>query len=102
MAVELAAADPASPWMMHLERAHGLAHAAARAIGEESEPSPHLAPAAEKLARGVTALYDAFDGRADRLTAIDLGHARLWDAAILVARAGLAPALDALTQACRE
>jgi hypothetical protein len=102
MAVELAAADPASPWMMHLERAHGLAHAAARVIGEESEPSLHLAPAAEKLARGVAALYDAFDGRADRATAIDLAQARLWDAAILVARAGLAPALDALTLACGE
>ncbi len=98
----LLAADPASPWMRHLERAHERAHAAARAIGDESAPSAHLAPAARRLELGIAAMYDAFDGRADRSTAINLAHARLWDAAILLARAGLPPALDALRAACRE
>lgn len=102
MDTALPAADPASPWMKHLERAHGRAHAAARAIGEESEPSLHLAPAARRLELGIAAMYDAFDGRADRPTAINLAHGRLWDAAILVARAGLPGALAALREACAE
>jgi hypothetical protein len=102
MDTALPAADPASPWMKHLERAHGKAHAAARAIGEESEPSLHLAPAARRLELGIAAMYDAFDGRADRPTALNLAHGRLWDAAILVARAGLPGALAALREACAE
>jgi hypothetical protein len=102
MDTALPAADPASPWMKHLERAHGKAHAAARAIGEESEPSSHLEPAARRLELGIAAMYDAFDGRADRPTAINLAHARLWDAAILVARAGLSGALASLREACAE
>ena len=96
------AADPDSPWMKHLERAHGLAHEAARALGEESMPSAHLEPAARHLELGITAMYDAFDGRADRPTAINVAHGRLWDAAILIARAGLSPALAALREACLE
>jgi hypothetical protein len=88
--------------MRHLERAHGLAHEAARAIGEESDPSLHLAPAARCLERGVTAMYDAFDGRADRPTALGLAGGRLWDAAVLVARAGLPRAVATLREACRE
>jgi hypothetical protein len=102
MDAALLAADPASPWMKHLERAHDLAHVAARAIGEESTPSAHLAPAARRLEIGIAAMYDAFDGRADRSTAINLAHGRLWDAAILTARAGLPRALAALREACRE
>lgn len=102
MATPLPAADPASPWMKHLERAHALAHEAARAVGEEVEPSPFLAPAARHLERGVAAMYDAFDGRADRVTAIGLAHGRLWEGAILVARAGLPRALGPLRAACAE
>jgi hypothetical protein len=102
MDTALPAADPASPWMKHLEQAHRLAHAAARAVGDEAEPSPHLGPAARHLERGLAAVYDAFDGRADRLTAINLAHSRFWDAAILVARAGLPRALAALQGACGE
>jgi hypothetical protein len=108
MAQELPAADPASPWMVHLEKAHALAHVAARAIGDESEPSPHLADAALGLARAVASTYDAFDdrapgdGRRDRVTAINRAHGRLWDAAVLVARAGLTGALTALRDACAE
>ena len=102
MSTPLPAADPASPWMKHLERAHSLAHEAARAIGDRSEPSLHLAPAARHLERGVAAMYDAFDGRADRVTAIGLAHGRLWEGAILVARAGLSGALDKLREACAE
>jgi hypothetical protein len=98
----LPAADPASPWMTHLERAHGLAHAAARIIAEENEPSPFLAPAARHLERGVAAMYDAFDGRADRVTAVSLANGRLWEAAVLTARAGLPGALAALREACAE
>ena len=95
------AADPASPWMKHLEQAHRLAHAAARAVGDEAEPSPHLGPAARHLERGLAAVYDAFDGRADWLTAINV-DSRFWDAAILVARAGLPRPLAALQGACGE
>ncbi|MFT3772982.1 MAG: hypothetical protein QM820_46965 [Minicystis sp.] len=102
MVTALPAADPASPWMKHLERAHSLAHEAARVIGEESEPSPYLAPAARHLERGCAALYDAFDGRSDRITAMSLAHGRLWEGAILVARAGLSRALTALCDACAE
>jgi len=98
----LPTADPASPWMSHLERAHNLAHAAARAIGEESAPSAHLAPAARRLELGIAAMYDAFDGRADRPTAINVAHGRLWDAAILIAQAGLPSALSVLREACAE
>ena len=102
MIPDLSAADPASPWMQHLERAHALAHVAGRAIEEEVEPSVHLAPAARQLERGIVAMYDAFDGRSDRVTAIGLANTRLWDAAILVARAGLPSALSALREACGE
>ncbi len=96
----LPAADPASPWMKHLERAHALAHAAARAIGDEAEPNLHLEPAARLLSRGLAAMYDAFDGRADRVTAINLAPRRLWEAAVLVAQGGLPRALAALREAC--
>ncbi len=98
----LVEADPASVWMRHLERAHDLAHVAARVIEDHAEPSAKLAPAAGRLELGLGAMYDAFDGRADRVTAIGLAHARLWDAAILVAQAGLPSALAALRGACSE
>jgi hypothetical protein len=88
--------------MNHLERAHDRIHAAARAIEEHIEPSVHLEPAARRLERGLGAMYDAFDGRADRTTSIGVAHARFWDAAILVARAGLPSALAALREACSE
>ena len=93
-------ADPASEWMKHLERAHQLAHTAARAIEDYPEPCAHLAPAARRLESGLGAMYDAFDGRADRVTAIGVAGARLWDAAVLVARAGLPSAVEALRIAC--
>ncbi len=102
MDTALPAADPTSPWMQHLEQAHRLAHVAARAIGDESEPSLHLAPAARYVERGLVAVYDACDGRADRLTAINVAHSRFWEAAVLVARAGLPGALAALQGACGE
>ena len=95
-------ADPASEWMKHLERAHQLAHTAARAIEDYPEPWAHLAPAARRLESGLGAMYDAFDGRADRVTAIGVAGARLWDAAVLVARAGLPSAVEALRIACAE
>lgn len=102
MANELPAADPASPWMLHLERAHSLAHVAARLIEEQSEPNVHLGPAARHMERALGALYDAFDGRVDRVTAINLAHGRLWDAAILMARGGFPAAVVALRDACAE
>ena len=102
MTTPLPPADPASPWMQHLERAHSFTLVAVRAVGEAIDPSPHLAPAALHLARAIGALYDAFDGRAVRVTAINLAHGRLWDAAVLIARAGLAGAVDALQSACAE
>src|SRR5262245_36807135 len=105
MAEELAALDALdarSPWVQHLERAHALVHAVARGIAEESEPNVHLAPAARALERGLAAMYDAFDGRADRCTAMGVAHGRLWDAAVLVARAGKPSLLASLRDACRE
>jgi hypothetical protein len=102
MDAQLATADPDSAWMTHLERAHALAHRAAQAIGDEIEPSEHLLPAAKELERGVVALYDAYDGRADRPSAIGVAHSRLWNAAILCARAGLSGALGSLRDACKE
>lgn len=99
---ELPALDPASPWILHLERAHAFAHAAARLLGEEREPSPHLEPAARRIERGLEAMYDAFDARSDRASAIALARVRLWDAAVLVARGGLKGALTALRGACNE
>ena len=86
MTTPLPPADPASPWTQHLERAHSFTLVAVRAVGEAIEPSPHLAPAALHLSRAIGALYDAFDGRAVRVTAINLAHGRLWDAAVLIAR----------------
>ncbi|APR88063.1 hypothetical protein A7982_13412 [Minicystis rosea] len=102
MASALPSADPTSAWMKHLERAHSLTHEAARAIGDENEPSLYLAPAARHLERALAAMYDAFDGRADRITAIGLVHGRLWEGAVLVARAGMSRALASLREACAE
>jgi hypothetical protein len=99
MHFDYAAGSPG--WIAHLERAHGLVNAVARRL-EEAEPSVHLAPAARHLERGLSALYDAFDGRADRATAIGRAHARFWDAAIEVARAGLPSAVDVLREVCAE
>jgi hypothetical protein len=102
MSPELASADPASDWMKHLERAHERVHAAARSIEEHIEPSAYLEPAAQRLEGGLAAMYDAFDGRTDRITAISVAHTRFWGAAILVARADLPSALAALREACAE
>jgi hypothetical protein len=88
--------------VQHLEHAHALAHVAARSIGLVFEPNAHLAPAARRLEQGLASLYDAFDGRADRPTAISIARIRFWDAAILVARGGLPGALAALHGACKE
>jgi HEAT repeat protein len=98
----LPTADPASPWTLRLERAHALAHVAARAIGLVFEPNAHLGPAALCLEQGLASLYDAFDGRADGPTAISVARLRFWEAAILVARGGLPGALAALHGACKE
>lgn len=97
-------ADPApdSAWLAHLELAHGFVHAAARVIEEQDEPSSYLAPAARRLEGGIVAMYDAFDGRADRVSSLGVAHARLLDAAIFMARAGLPTALAALEEACGE
>lgn len=95
-------ADPSSPWMVHLERAHALAHEAGWSIEEEIEPSAYLEPAARQIEQGIAALYDAFDGRRDRPTAIGTAHGRFWSAAILVARAGLTQALASLRKACEH
>src|SRR5262249_27578600 len=102
MSSELPGVDPAAPWVGHLERAHALAHEAARAIHEEGEPTPHPAPAARSLEEGLVCVYDAFDGRSDRPTAIAVARVHLFDAAILVARGGLSRALTALREACAE
>ena len=96
------AADPGSAWMKHLERAHDRALIAARAFEDESEPNAHVGPAARHLERGLGALYDAFDGRADRPTAMNAAGARFWDAAVLAARGGLADVVAALREACSE
>ncbi len=96
------AADPESAWMKHLERAHDRALFAARAFEDESEPNAHVGPAARTLERGLAALYDAFDGRADRPTAMNAAGARFWDAAVLAARGGLADVVAALREACSE
>lgn len=102
MADEIASFDAGAPWVKHLECAHGLIHTVARFIEEESEPSAHLAPAARMLSNGLAAMYDAFDGRADRETAIGVAHGRVWEAAILLARAGLPRQLASLRDACGE
>lgn len=88
--------------MNHLEKAHALAHQAARTIAEFSEPNPYLLPAAKNLEQGVACIYDAFDGRADRPTAINRAHGKLWEAAVGVAQGGLPSALAPLRDACSE
>jgi hypothetical protein len=98
----LARFEPTSASGRHLERAHALVHVAVEAIAREVEPNAHLEPAARRIEQGLGAMYDAFDGRADRPTAIARARARLWDAAILVARGGLVAALAALRDACSE
>ncbi|MDI3284248.1 hypothetical protein [Polyangium sp. 15x6] len=102
MADNLAVLDVQAPWVKHLERAHSLTHAVAHFIEAESEPSAHLAPAARKLESGLSAMYDAFDGRADRITAVSVAHGRVWEAAILLARAGLPRQVASLRDACGE
>jgi hypothetical protein len=87
--------------MKHLERAHALAHEAGRAL-EEAEPNALLPDAARRIEAGIVAIYDAIDGRADRVTSITAAHARLWDAAIASARAGVTSALGSLKRACDE
>lgn len=97
----------AERWHLELERAHRLAHEAARAVQAQLEPSPHLSPAATQLSSGVEAIYAAFNGTTDRATAINQGHTRLWAGAILIAQenaqatADLSGALGALRQACQ-
>ncbi|WP_437950293.1 hypothetical protein WME98_05365 [Sorangium sp. So ce296] len=100
MSDELSAFDAGAPWVRHLERAHALLHAVARFIEAQREPSAHLAPAARRLESGLGALYDAFDGRADRVTAIGRAHGHAFAAAVLVARAGQPRVLASLRDAC--
>ncbi|WP_441292401.1 hypothetical protein ACSRUE_20185 [Sorangium sp. KYC3313] len=100
MSDDLAACDADAPWVMHWERAHSLIHAVARFIEGQREPSAHLAPAARKLESGLGALYDAFDGRADRGTAVGRAHGHVWAAAVLLAQAGLPRMLASLRDAC--
>ncbi len=99
---QLADVSVDSAWLAHLELAHGFVHAAARVLSEQDDPSPYLAPAARRLEGGIVAIYDAFDGRADRVSSLGMAHARLLDAAILTAHAGLPTALAALERACGE
>lgn len=94
--------DPGAPWSLHLERAHALIHEVIRFIEEESEPSVHLTNAAEQIERGLGALYDAFDGRADRVSSVGRAHGRVWEAAIRLARAGLPEQFGRLRDACAE
>ncbi|WP_437477993.1 hypothetical protein WME75_29405 [Sorangium sp. So ce1014] len=102
MSDDLPAFDAGAPWVQHLERAHTLIHAVARFIEGQREPSAYLAPAARKIEIGLGALYDAFDGRADRVTAVSRAHGHVWAAAVLLARAGLPPVLASLRDACAE
>ncbi|WP_437964692.1 hypothetical protein WMF04_34145 [Sorangium sp. So ce260] len=102
MSDDPAAFDAGAPWVQHLERAHALIHAVARFIEGQREPSAYLAPAARKLELGLGALYDAFDGRADRVTAVGRAHGHVWAAAVLFARAGLPRVLASLRDACAE
>lgn len=88
--------------MIHLERAHAFAHEAAWAIEDEIAPSDHLGPAAQLIADAVASIYDAFDARADRPTAIGVAHGRLFRAAIMVAQAGMTGAVESLRRACAE
>ncbi|MEZ4302831.1 MAG: hypothetical protein R3B70_48355 [Polyangiaceae bacterium] len=96
------ATDPESPRLAALERAHALAHRAAFAIEQARDPATDLAPALRGIERALTALYDAYDARADRPTSLGLANARLWDAAIQVAHAAQPAALEPLFAACRE
>ncbi|XYH94167.1 hypothetical protein ACMHYB_40965 [Sorangium sp. So ce1128] len=102
MSDDLAVFDAGAPWVQHLERAHALLHAVARVIEGQREPSAYLAPAARKIESGLGALYDAFDGRADRVTAVGRAHGHAWAAAVLLARAGLSRELASLRDACAE
>ncbi|MEZ4296123.1 MAG: hypothetical protein R3B70_14215 [Polyangiaceae bacterium] len=96
------ATDPESPRLAALERAHALAHRAAFAIEQARDPATDLAPALRGIERALTALYDAYDARADRPTSLGLANARLWDAAIQVAHAAQLAASEPLFAACRE
>ncbi|WP_437275415.1 hypothetical protein WME90_29755 [Sorangium sp. So ce375] len=102
MSDDLVSCGAGAPWVMHWERAHSLIHAVARFIEGQREPSAHLAPAARELESGLGALYDAFDGRADRGTAVGRAHGHVWAAAVLLARAGLPRMLASLRDACAE
>ncbi|MGK3992007.1 hypothetical protein [Sorangium sp. So ce1024] len=102
MSDELAAFDPDAPWVARAERAHALIHAVARFIEGQRAPSAYLEPAARKLESGLGALYDALDGRADRVTAVGRAHGHVWAGAVLLARAGLPRVLVLLRDACAE
>ncbi len=92
--------DPETPELALLERAHVLALLAARTLERAHEPKVDLGPALSRIEGALSTLYDAYDGRSNRESALGVAHGRLWDAAIAAAHAGESLALETLFQAC--
>ncbi|WP_437819251.1 hypothetical protein [Sorangium sp. So ce1078] len=82
-----------------LESAHAALRRAALSLEHDVEPVTDLVGPARALERALGAIYDAFDGRADRITAVRVAMAEIDSAAVA---AGGAAGLDAGLEAVGE
>ncbi|MGK3994499.1 hypothetical protein [Sorangium sp. So ce1024] len=87
-----APAGMAPPALDPLERAHAALRRAARSLEHDVEPVIDLTGPARALERAFGAIYDAFDGRADRLAAVRAAMVEIDSAAVPI---GDATGLDA-------
>ncbi|MGK4005424.1 hypothetical protein WMF31_22540 [Sorangium sp. So ce1036] len=87
------------PALERLESGHAALRRAALSLEQDVEPALDLTGCARALERAFGALYDAFDGRADRLRAVRAAMAEVDDAAVTI---GEARALDASFAAVGE
>ncbi|APR75210.1 Hypothetical protein A7982_00556 [Minicystis rosea] len=71
-------------WVLALERAHALTHAAARVLENAPPSGADLAPAAQPIEDAVASIYAAFDRRDDGLAATRAAQADLHVAALVV------------------
>src|SRR5687767_15366169 len=87
-----------TPWMSALERAHASLRDAAARLESVGQPAVDLGPAASALEPVFGALYDAFDGRADRLGAARAAMGAIGEVLAIASRAeAREPALQGLS-----
>ncbi|MFT3771309.1 MAG: hypothetical protein QM820_38325 [Minicystis sp.] len=83
-AIEEGAALGPPRWVLALERAHTLAHAAARVLENAPPSGADLGPAAGPIEDALASIYAAFDRRDDGLAATRAAQADLHVAAVVI------------------